>query len=188
VKECADQIMVIAVGKEERGDGAPNTLTWNGKSAVKNFIGSDEFWFGTGKTALYYLLNPDPGTHDLVITYDKGASVDINLGAYTFCGVAQQAPEAVKAGPEDISVISKTDNAQVVTAISSISATDFTPEGGIIKAWENDSLGMTTALGYYQAGKAGSQACHWNDKQGWGDRSGNVCAVFKAAVDSCRGE
>ena len=187
VTKCADQIMAIVVSREETGDTNPDTLTWDGQSVLNNFVGSDKFWFETGETELYYLLNPEPGTHDLTVTYKKGASVDINLGMSTFCGLAQEAPEAVKTGRRNIAVTSNTDNAGIITVITSIEPTDFTPKGNVIKGWEHDNFGMTTALGYYQAGPAGLQDCYWDYTQGFGDRSGNVCTAFKAA-DYCSGE
>jgi hypothetical protein len=183
VTTCDNQIMVAGAGIEETGDSdnQPNDITWNGTSLTK--VGCDNYWNGED-ACIYYLLNPDDGTYDFVTTYDASSSVDIVTGFVIMCGAEQQAPEANCNGEDSCSITTVTDNAGLVTFISTVQNTSHSVTGDTdTEEWEKSppAFGMDGALGTTtDAGTAGSKTCGWTNGI-TGNRSGSYCVAFEAA-------
>ena len=85
-------IVVSSVEEDNSGDHVISSITYNGDPLTKadsaeigsSIIASSEIW---------YLLNPDVGTHDIIINYNGGPIRYCAAGAISFYNVAQQAPE-----------------------------------------------------------------------------------------------
>ena len=111
-----DRLMIVQglanAGKDVTG------VTFNGDSFTQVETAGD--WHSNSQ---WYLLNPDVGTHDVVVTYNSAEIIEAN--AMSFYGVKQQAPEAtiLKNGTsptpdEDISTV--TDNALVIDTLAAL--------------------------------------------------------------------
>lgn len=75
-----NNILLITI--HNNGGGTITGITWNGVSLTKC----------STATRLWYLLNPDSGTHDIIVTHGNAYTI---LGAYNHIENAkQQAPEA----------------------------------------------------------------------------------------------
>ena len=180
VTSCTNPVMVIHVGTEETGDTTPNSVTWNGDAAT---LGRADTYWGGEKSSLYYLLNPDVGTYDLVATFDGSSSVDIILGMQVICGVVQQAPEASCAGEHSCLITTVTDNAVIISGVSNVTNSANTVAGGITtKSYDGNTpaWGMNTTLGYGQASGNGEYTCGYTNGL-TGNRSGSACLAFEIA-------
>ncbi len=86
-----NRIMIVGVSTENYMP--VSSITYNGKSFISpngGLIGSTALGTARG-VQLWYLLNPDPGTHDIVVTF-PGSQASIVAGATTWTGVSQTKP------------------------------------------------------------------------------------------------
>ena len=181
VTTCNNQIMIAHVATEENGDNTPNSVTWNGDTMTLGH--ADSYWLGE-KSSLYYLLNPDDVTGDLVATFDSSSSVDIILGMTTACGLAQQAPEAVCNGEDSCSITTVTDGAFLISGISNVTSSTNTVAGEIdTKVYDKSTpaWGTNATFAYGLAPSAGAATCGFTNTIS-GGRSGTACLSFEVST------
>jgi len=122
------------------------------------------------------------GTYNLIATYDGGASVDIMLGAVTYCGLVQQAPEASCNGEDSCSITTVTTGALVLGGISNVAYSNNTVTGVLDTEHydqQTPAWGANSSLGSGTAGAAGAYTCGFTNGI-TGNRSGTACVAFEA--------
>ncbi len=185
VAACDNQIMIITVFREENQDKTIDVLTWNGASALGNFIGSAEGWSTQVDAYQYYLLAPDTGTHDLVLEWTNAVTVDTILGMTTICGAKQQANEAVATADNNytVDITTITANAFIVSNVGDISMTNYAIAGDLdTKIFENDNGGADTqAVGTGATTSSGSYTCGWTPDDTTASHHATVCSAWEEA-------
>ena len=192
IVDCANQVLIASVVREESGDTEPNDITWAGGSFVANRVVGDDWSTGPGEVIQYYLLDPTPGEQDLVVTFEGGASVDIVLGFITLCGVKQQAPEATCAGGADMNsctLDTLTANAMLVSSGGAATNQTWAVDAGgdlTNEAYEQASppaFGTDGVMGYGLTTNTGTYNCAWTNN-GSSDNAGVVCSSWAAADET----
>jgi len=139
---------ILIVGVSLESDNSPpcpavQSITYNGVALTlidaQPYGGSEN----KNRVELWYLLNPDEGTHNVVSTLTGPIGDDgHNVGAITINGAAQQAPEASNKASGDsstasVSVTTQTDGAWVIDVVgNSRSSLDQTAAAGQMERWE----------------------------------------------------
>lgn len=155
-----DKFLLVSVRSQVAGGGDVVTgVTYNGTSMTRiNTIRSET---NNERGYLYYLINPDTGTHDIVVTASSG---NLIAGGASYTGVDQTSPiDANNTSTQgtgtsvSLSVTTTTDNCWLVGYGDGVtgSGSAFTPGSNTTERAENDrnvqfdSNGPQTPTGSY---------------------------------------
>lgn len=163
-----DRYLIVAGGNDDGGGVTCSSATYNGVSMTEAVEA------GTGAHAcLYYLLNPDSGTHNVVVT--MSGSADISMGAVSFTGADQAAPddsdyEETSSTTTTVNLTSTVDNSWIATLVlSENQSCTFTAGTGVTELLESSSSGTTSfALGHKATTTAGAISSVWTKNDAYG--------------------
>jgi hypothetical protein len=127
-------------------------ITFNGDALTK--LRADEIEGAGGqRTELWYLVNPDSGTHALIITCADGSGAYVDTGAISFSGVDQSTPFEDNQTNTDTGVASITLNQTVTTSnawiidVCECASGPQSPGGSQTRRW--DQSGSTSSGSTY---------------------------------------
>jgi hypothetical protein len=127
---------------------APVSVTYNGEPLTKltDLVGGDE----NIRNEVWYLVAPDTGTHDVVVTYTEAS--ELLSGAISFTGVHQSVPLGTHAttSGESTSVSNTVTSAEGELVFDAVTGYNFedpftaTPGGEQTHRWDLDIYGSLT--------------------------------------------
>lgn len=141
----SNKILIVGVAIEDSSSApAVDNVKWNGTDLTQVVGAMQLFNGGQNRVDLWYLLDPEEGTYNVVSTLTGDPDRIQNCGAIVINGAKQQAPEAV-ANAEDpgagalivVEITTLTPNAWVIDCAStSQSGRTLTEGSGQTKRWE----------------------------------------------------
>lgn len=151
VSAGSDLCLIAGCGAEGSEAATDITgITWNGTPMT---LGAKTKYSGVNNSCgVFYLLDPDIGTHDLVITFNVGVDATArNGGVLTLSGVsgAEDTGDVATGSSttSSVTVTPITANAWIIdVASNSASSFDMTPASGQTERWEN-TFGMRLVCG-----------------------------------------
>lgn len=132
----ANKILIVCVGIEVNADYSPlcTSVTYNGDALTKvNEIAFDDSVASSftyrDSVSTWYLLNPDEGTYDIVVTATSDTIKGVGVGAISLIGVNQAAPEAENSARGNsataaTTVTTTTDAAWVIDSVGTTNSTN----------------------------------------------------------------
>ena len=183
VGNYADRILIVGAEAEEPASGncSVTSVTFNGVALTKidEAIASDSY---KQCASLWFLLEPDTGTHDIVITWPQDTD-NRSGGGISIYNAAQQGPEAsntkaLSGSPSTIttSLTTLTDGAWVIDAVGSGSkGSGFSPlESGQTERYD------VTAGSSAGAGSTKYVASAGLTSMGWAQNANRLAHVIAA--------
>lgn len=194
-------ILIVATAIEGQAGNTNATVTgvtWNGSAMTK--IDSQQYESNLNEAALWYILNPARGTHDIVatgsVTGGSGVVKVLHVAGMSFTGVKQAAPniknKATGSGLSSaVSITPAVDNSWVIDcATNSLSTNNQTCGGQQIERIEGAASEMRINTSTRLVGDAWTAVMSWSfiETRAWG----NVAAVLEPTSDfsqdvSCKG-
>lgn len=158
---------ILLVGVTWRTGDTVSSIAYNGISLTS--IRKDTGPFSI-QNELFYLLNPDVGTHDLVTVMSATPTEGFSVGGEYFTGVSGV---GVNAGdnqdekPVDVSITTGTDDSWIFVCAMLRNPVTTTPISGTTEDWEVVS-GLRTSVGGSKTGPlaAGLYTVGWTHDQG----------------------
>jgi hypothetical protein len=182
-----NRLLVVGISAECDVSVSVSSVTYNGQGLTKAASAvADTSTVGVAE--LWYLLEadlPSAGTYTVAVN-TSGYAVK-SVGAVSFEGVAQQAPEATNTstnvGPNSIStsITTLTDGAWVVDVVVDGNASAFTPDGGQTEQYDEVASSSTGAASTKEMATAGATSMGWS--AGSANRLAHVVAAFAPASD-----
>lgn len=184
----SDTLLVVAVVSEQTNASAGNLpvtgITYNGDALTKIDADEEVGASDTDRSELWYRLNPDPGTANVIVSLTGQASGLICMAA-TFTGVKQQAPDAsAKANNTGTSCSASTtplaaDSLVIAVGCNGSAANSFTLDSGneILNLSEGGIIDGGFA---YKSAGASSTTISWT--LGASSRWAEVIAAFAPQV------
>jgi len=84
-----NRILVVSIGfRDGSGGRVVSSVTYNGDAMTKAVGDSSGGYY----SSIYYILNPDVGTHNITVTCSVSSDACISCGAVSFYNVLQLAP------------------------------------------------------------------------------------------------
>jgi hypothetical protein len=166
-----NRLLVVGVMSLRGAADNVSGVTYNGVAMTKIATKASD---ADRRLYLYYLLAPDTGTHDIVVSY-SAEFYSTAVGAISLYNVAQQAHEVTNnaAGYSTnatTSMTTVTANDWIVDVVGCDNgARDLAPQGGETGRWMNNTDGRVEG-GTLSAGAAGSKTLSWTiaASQSWG--------------------
>jgi len=159
----SDRFLVVGVGDDSAA--TCTTATYNGTSMTKSGDIKDLAY-----ACIFYLANPDSGTHDIVVNFSE--STGAVLQAISLTGVAQQAPDDFDSntgsGSTSITLTTAEDNSWIIDVVTNESQTiTLTPGAGQTASTPDTDDSTINTLSYKTISTAGSGNVTWGDGVGY---------------------
>lgn len=197
VNTQSNQILVIGIGLGTAATTTPDItgVTWNGTAmseAVDSGVQIGNGYYKKGK--IFYILNPDTGTHNVVATVNEGWA-DVVYAFVTIYNASQEAPEVTGSGKNggsttsSASATSTTNNDMFISFNDNHYTATMTVDSPLtsITEYESGSSGnqQNCGLGQYIKASAGAQTLSWtlSTSVSWV----NCLAAFKPATTAYTG-
>lgn len=182
VNAGSNKILIVGVTLEDNiGPATVTGITFD--SVALTQIDTQLYDSNANRVDLWYLLNPNEATANVVVTLSASIDAGLSAGAITIDGAKQQAPEAdAKAAGSgttaSVAITTVTNNAWVIDCVANSSSTnDMTVGAGQTERWEdsNDQRGNGSTEPVESAGEI---AMSWTlSERAWGI----VAASFEIA-------
>ncbi|MFQ5553113.1 MAG: DUF2341 domain-containing protein [Thermoplasmata archaeon] len=184
------RLLVVLIGVEAPlGNSSISDVAYDGVSmtlAVQNLTGTTY----DQRTAVYYLFDadlPPAGTYTVSVT--ASLAENIQAGAISVTGAAQQAPEATansgdgQAGDDwiETQITTSTDGAWIFDVVGSGSPRTFTPNSGQTERFDVTGSSSGTAAGTKEVATAGTEVINWTT-DGTSNRISHSLAAFAPAI------
>lgn len=141
-----NSILIVGINS---GNASDATVTWNGVSMVLAGIAQKDNSVGDDWGKLFYLINPDLGTHNLVVSCST-STIDTSIA--NFNGMKQQAPTqtggtSLGTGTSSTDALTPTDDNSMHIALFGTQGTN-TVGGGTQIVVTNGSAGLYASSPY----------------------------------------
>ena len=136
-----NRLMLVGVSMEPEGETV-TSVSYNGSGMT--LIGVEEDSGGKARVEIWGLVNPDSGTHDVVVNLPGTVHKGVVVGATTFTGVNQTNPwlgfngESGKSATASVTLSSATDDL-VFAVVQSLKGTSALPDAGQAEQWDIDA-------------------------------------------------
>ena len=124
----SNKILIVGVAVQIDAGDVPDVtgVTYNSVALTKI---AEKIYLIYESVELWYLLNPDEGTHNVVVTLASATDKGIGAGAITIDGAKQQAPEVNNTAngnstTASVSITTLTDNAWIIDAVATRDSTN----------------------------------------------------------------
>ncbi|HMA05515.1 MAG TPA: DUF2341 domain-containing protein, partial [Methanomicrobiales archaeon] len=168
----SNRLMLVGVTINNDNFEGVSTIAYNGTALT--YVGySNNLMSGNDDayTEIWKLVAPDPGTHNVVITFNKTLSRYASAGAMTFTGANQTIPLSTFAGNQgdDDNLINVTVPSAAGDLVFGVIADEYNSvitntDGGEIERWNYhlDSTDWTNGAGATKPGATPSVMLKWN--------------------------